>query len=91
MWLGAKRTHRKPLFWSGYPGPSIREGKWRFYSAEKRTRGKYGDLLFDVLRDPGETDNLIQDYPEVADQLRKKVEAWVKELPKPEPKPKRKK
>lgn len=91
MWLGAKRAHQKPLFWSGYPGPSIREGKWRFYSSEKRTRGKYGDLLFDVLSDPGETDNLIREYPEVADRLRKKVEAWAKELPKPEPKPKKKK
>lgn len=89
MWLGAKRTHHKPLFWNGYPGPSIREGKWRFYSSEKRTRGKYGDMLFDVLSDPGETDNRIQDYPEVADQLLKKVEAWVEELPKPEAKPKK--
>ena len=90
MWLGAKRTHQKPLFWSGYPGPSIREGQWRFYSAEKRTRGKYGDLLFDVINDPGERDNLIHSYPEVADRLRKKVEAWVRELPKPEPRPKKK-
>ena len=90
MWLGAKRTHQKPLFWSGYPGASIREGQWRFYSAEKRTRGKYGDLLFDVINDPGERDNLIHSYPEVADRLRKKVEAWVRELPKPEPRPRKK-
>lgn len=87
---GAKRTYQKPLFWSGYTGPSIREGKWRIYICEKRTRGKYGDLLFYVVRGPGERDNLIQDYPEVADRLRKQVEAWVRELPKPEPRPKKK-
>ena len=90
MWLGAKRSYQKPLFWSGYPGASIREGQWRFYRAEKRTRGKYGDLLFDVINDPGERDNLIHSYPEVADRLRKKVEAWGRELPKPEPRPKKK-
>jgi hypothetical protein len=26
MWFGAKRSHRKPLLWNGYPGASIREG-----------------------------------------------------------------
>jgi len=84
MWLGAKRIRRKPLIWSGYPGPSIREGKWRYYDV------KYGELLYDVSRDPGETDNLIKQYPEVADRLRKKVAAWLKELPKLEPNPKKK-
>ncbi|MBT3190979.1 MAG: sulfatase-like hydrolase/transferase [Verrucomicrobia bacterium] len=86
MWLGAKkRARRKSLIWSGYPGPSIRERKWRYY------KGKYGELLYDISKDPGETDNLIKQYPEVADRLRKKVAAWLKELPKLEPKPKKKK
>jgi arylsulfatase A-like enzyme len=78
MWLGAKRARRKPLIWNGYPGPSIREGKWRYYN------GKYGELLYDVSKDPGETNNLMKQYPEVADGLRKRVEAWLKELPRPE-------
>ena len=84
MWLGARRVRRKSLIWSGYPGPSIREGKWRYYD------GKYGELLYDISKDPGETDNRIEQYPEVADRLRKKVAAWRKGLPKPEPKPKKK-
>jgi len=81
MWLGVKRAHRKPLFWDGYPGPTIREGNWRYY------KGKLGELLYDVSKDPGETNNLIMAYPEVASGLRKKVEAWRKSLPVPEPKP----
>lgn len=84
MWLGAKRAHRKPLFWTGYPGPTIREGNWRYY------KGKYGELLYDVSKDPGETNNLIMAYPEVASGLRKKVDVWLKSLPKPEPKPEKK-
>jgi len=83
MWLGAKRDRCKPLFWKGYPGPSIREGKWRYY------KGKYGELLYDISKDPGETKNLMKQYPEVANRLRKKVDAWLKELPKLDPKPKK--
>jgi len=89
MWLGAKRIRRKPLIWNGYPGPSIREGKWRYYISSNRSKEIPGELLYDVLKDPGETNNLTRQYPEVADRLRKKVEAWLKELPKPEPKPKK--
>jgi N-acetylgalactosamine-6-sulfatase len=83
IWLGEQHPHRKPLFWNGYPGPSIREGKWRYY------KGKYGELLYDVSKDPGETNNLLRHYPEVTDGLRRKVNAWLKELPKLEPKPKK--
>jgi arylsulfatase A-like enzyme len=91
MWLGAKRVHRKSLFWNGYPGPSIREGKWRFYLSSKRSKGKFGNMLYNVLEDPSESNNLAQKYPEIAVELSKKVTSWVKELPKSIPEPKKKK
>lgn len=91
MWLGAKRPHRKPLLWNGYPGASIREGTWRFYLSSKRSKGKEPDQLYDIIKDPSETNNLVMKEPKVASKLRKQVEAWLKELPKPIPDPKKKK
>lgn len=91
MWLGAKRPHRKPLLWNGYPGASIREGKWRFYLSSKRSKGKEPDQLYDIIKDPSETNNLVKKEPKVASKLRKQVEAWLEELPKPIPDPKKKK
>jgi arylsulfatase A-like enzyme len=85
MWLGAQREHRKALLWNGYPGPTIREGKWRYY----KTR-KFGDLLYNIEADPSESNNLIKQYPEVADELRKKVDSWLRELPRSIPEPKKK-
>jgi hypothetical protein len=43
------------------------------------------------MKDPSETNNLVLKKPQVASKLRKKVEVWLKELPKPIPDPKKKK
>ncbi|MDF9798743.1 arylsulfatase A-like enzyme [Catalinimonas alkaloidigena] len=41
-----------------------------------RWRLVYDTLLFDMENDPGQTQNLIDEYPEVADKLRQDYEAW---------------
>ena len=79
MWLGAQRARRKPLFWRGHEGLTIRDGKWRYY------RGRQGDELYDLSNDPGEARNLAQQHPEVAASLRTKALAWEKALPTPPP------
>ncbi len=37
---------------------------------------KNGEELFDLKNDPGETKNVINEYPEVVDQLRKVYDQW---------------
>ena len=39
-------------------------------------------MLYNILKDPAETNNLALTHPAVTTKLRKKVEAWLKELPK---------
>jgi hypothetical protein len=43
------------------------------------------------MKDPSETNNLVMKEPKVASNLKKQVEAWLNELPKPIPDPKKKK
>jgi N-acetylgalactosamine-6-sulfatase len=76
IWLGTTRKRQKPLFWNGEPGPTIRDGKWKYYIS------KNGEKLYDILIDPAEAENLIEKYPKVAAKLKKKVLAWKAELPK---------
>lgn len=46
---------------------------------------RHGDLLFDLGKDPGETNNLVDEYPEVADSLRELAQDFEKNNPMPAP------
>lgn len=45
-----------------------------------RWRLVYDTLLFDMENDPGQTQNVIDQHPEVANKLREDYEAWWKEV-----------
>jgi len=82
MWLGATRKRTKPLMWGPRePGPTIREGKWKYYVLFDENKKYFGEALYDVLSDPGEKNNLAKKHPEVASDLKKKVMAFYNELP----------
>ncbi len=77
----------KPLFWKGLPsrkGPvySILDGRWRLL-----TSTDFEVLeLFDVNQDPLEKNDLKSSHPEIADELREKLQGWHATLPeKPNP------
>lgn len=81
MWLGATRKRKAPLFWktSATGGaPSMREGQWKLHLSRKQ---KGGDQLYNLLSDPSESKNVIDDFPEIATRMRKDVRRWVAELP----------
>lgn len=78
IWLGTTRERTKPLFWNGFHGLTIRDGKWRYY------KSKSGDELYDIPNDPGETENLAEHYPAVVADLKQKSLAWRATLPRPE-------
>jgi N-acetylgalactosamine-6-sulfatase len=81
IWLGAERQRTKPLFWktsSTGSAPAIRDGKWKFHQGRKRDQGIE---LYDLSTDPSESNNVAEQYPDVVANLRKKLRAWVAELP----------
>jgi arylsulfatase A-like enzyme len=62
------------LYWRWAAQSAVREGQW------KLLRGGQREYLFDLDADPGETSNLLDQHPEVADRLREQLRAWASEL-----------
>jgi arylsulfatase A-like enzyme len=75
----------------------VREGQWKLKVAQ---RGYYphwleplmkvglyhhGDLLFDLVTDPGETTNVIAQHPDIARHLRRLMEDFSRNNPMPAP------
>ena len=82
IWLGATRRRTKPLLWgTGEPGPTIRDGKWKYYVIRDEKGEFFREALYDVLSDPGEKNNVAEKHPEIASGLKRKVLAFVAELP----------
>ena len=81
VWLGAKRTRTRPLFWrvsSANGQVSIRDDNWKYHHFRKQ-RG--GPQLYDLSNDPAESHNLAEAHPEVVRQLHIKIDEWVEILP----------
>ena len=75
----------------------VREGRWKLKVAQ---RGYYpsvleplikvglyphGELLFDLVADPGETTNVLRQQPAIAQHLRQLIEEFSRTNPMPEP------
>ena len=83
-WFGkGPHVRTKPLLWkTSSPGSEayIRESQWKL---RYPTRKNGGDLeLYDILADPAEAKDLVQQHPDIVKRLSAKVEAWVASLPK---------
>lgn len=61
------------------------EGKWKLLLTYDGALGRYGAAhpreerrpqLYDVIADPGETENLAQEHPEIVADLAKKIADW---------------
>ncbi len=66
--VGRWKTGEEPndYEWKGF---SVRNQKFRFVNNKE---------LFDMESDPGQTKNVIEDFPEVAAEIRKDYDAWWK-------------
>jgi arylsulfatase len=53
-----------------YTGFAVRNEKWRLV----------GDSLYNIEKDPGETKDRAQDYPEVVSEMRKSFDVWWDEV-----------
>ncbi len=55
----------------------MREGKWKFHLG----MGRNIDELYDLSLDPSEANNLASTKPDIVLTMKKKIRAWVAELP----------
>jgi len=71
-----------------YDGPilvAVRYQNWKYHRRHMSDNGGYpifsqGPFLFDLKKDPNESYNLIETYPEVAQQLAVMLEEWELEM-----------
>lgn len=82
LFQGADQLDRESIYWH-YPhnrngvkynmGGVVLSRDWKFYNGY----GVQPDALFNLKEDPMERTNLISTYPEMADRMLKKHEAWL--------------
>jgi len=61
------------LYWRWAGQYAIRSGNWKYLKAGNR------DYLFDLSTEEHESENLIQQFPSIANRLKKKLIAWSEE------------
>jgi len=54
-------------------GLGVRSGHWKYFEAPEEERRE----LYDLRRDPGEQQNLVEQHPDVAERLSKLVADWA--------------
>ena len=86
--LGNPRTRLRPIFWQyGAPYARLRPGNPDFVSPSLAVRDGDWKLLinpdgtdarlFNLANDPGERRNLLDEHPQIAAELWKKIRAWA--------------
>lgn len=75
------------LFWDTGQETAVRAGKWKLRTAVKDDHAKYemvelelGEFLYNLEEDPGETTNLIGEFPEIYEQLKAAHLRWREEI-----------
>jgi len=68
--------HDRPLFWRFWSQAAIRKGSWKYLTVGKR------EFLFDMDANH-ETDNVLRQYPNVANQLKSELSDWSTTLHRP--------
>jgi len=78
------RPHNE-LYWRFLFQNCIRTSEWKLVQVKEKKRGKVLDWqLFNIQDDPGESTDVIEHYPEVADKLMKRYDQWTADLPDPQ-------
>ena len=65
-----------PGFEGQLPDLAVRRGQWKLLCDYDGSRAQ----LYDLSVDPGESKNLIDSRPEIANELLDKVVAWYKKI-----------
>ncbi|MBN7820455.1 sulfatase [Bowmanella yangjiangensis] len=70
----------RALYWRFWMQRAVRKGKWKYLQAGIRR-----EFLFDMESQEGETLNVIDLHPAVADELRQQLLQWSNEMQRPDP------
>jgi arylsulfatase A-like enzyme len=73
-----KDAPHKALYWRFWNQTAIRKGRWKYLQA-----GGSGQFLFDLAQGPEEKGNVIEQHPEIAEELRNDLTQWASTLQKP--------
>lgn len=80
-----KQAPHDQLYWRFLFQNAIRTPEWKLLKVKEKEGGKVRDWqLFRISEDPGEKHDVISQYPEVAEKLLKKYQAWSDGLPAPQ-------
>ena len=83
--LSGKDTslEHETLVWDTKHETAVRHGKWKLKTANNNDHAHYemvevelGTFLFDLEADPGEQNNLAEEYPEIVKELQEIHQAW---------------
>jgi arylsulfatase A-like enzyme len=66
---------QRDLFWKFWNQAAVRSGDWKFIQI-----GRDISLLFNLKNDKEENNNVIGQYPEVAAELKRKLEKWAADV-----------
>ena len=72
---GKDWSRAKPIFWERAGNKAVRKGKWKLVSV-RNDRWE----LYDIESDRGETNNLIAQNQQIADELKTLYDAWAKSV-----------
>jgi len=73
------------LFWDNRAQTAVRKGKWKLRTASDKAKSnsdyemvdmEYGDFLYNLENDPGESTNLAKDQPEIMNELKSLHNLW---------------
>ena len=80
-------VENRTLFWDTKHQEALRRGKWKYLKTNKKpnkrlqiTETPQGEFLYNLELDPGEKNNLISKYPEVALELKNALKKWQKDM-----------
>ena len=81
----SKKPPHEELYWRFLFQNCIRTPEWKLVKAKEKDGGKVHDWqLFKMSDDLGEKQDVIKQYPEVAEKLLKKYDQWTATLPDPQ-------
>ena len=71
----ASFNKERSLFWRFWNQAAVRTGDWKLIRASDER-----EMLFNLAKDPQESTNEIENFPEIAKKLRTQLEDWADEL-----------
>jgi arylsulfatase A-like enzyme len=80
-WMGGAHSRTRPLFWKDSWTNAPIAIRWKHWKLREGRPPNRDAELYDVISDPGETENLAAAHPAVAADLQNRIREWDETLP----------